>query len=114
MEQLFATINSGSSSVRLGLYAVSKDSVRAMKENRRIDVDDAAGSDRGQVLADYFGRDCADIALVAHRFVHGGVKHVRPTRLSPSLVSELEEVEALAPLHTRRSLDWYLRGALVA
>jgi acetate kinase len=40
-----------------------------------------------------------DLALVGHRVVHGGSQFTMPTRLDPQVLLELEQLEALAPLH---------------
>ncbi|MCE9554029.1 MAG: acetate/propionate family kinase [Planctomycetes bacterium] len=41
---------------------------------------------------------------VGHRVVHGGVKHAAPARIDACLVSELEQLVPLAPLHQPHNL----------
>jgi len=45
-----------------------------------------------------------DIAAVGHRVVHGGAKFSAPTLLTPDALSELESLNALAPLHNPPAL----------
>jgi len=45
-----------------------------------------------------------DIAAVGHRVVHGGAKFSAPTPLTPDALSELESLNALAPLHNPPAL----------
>ncbi|MCI0541349.1 MAG: acetate/propionate family kinase [Verrucomicrobiales bacterium] len=40
-----------------------------------------------------------DISVVGHRVVHGGAKFSAPTLLTPEALTELELLDALAPLH---------------
>lgn len=44
------------------------------------------------------------LAAVGHRVVHGGLAHDRPIRLDDALLSELEALTPLAPLHQPHSL----------
>jgi acetate kinase len=39
------------------------------------------------------------LAAVGHRVVHGGMRYSRPARVTPELLSELEALVPLAPLH---------------
>ena len=43
--------------------------------------------------------------LVVHRFVHGGLKHLTAARIDDALVTELEDLVELAPLHMPPALD---------
>ena len=44
------------------------------------------------------------IAALGHRVVHGGVRHAKPTRVTPGLLDELEALVPLAPLHEPHNL----------
>lgn len=46
----------------------------------------------------------AHLAALGHRVVHGGSRFVRPVRLTAQVLSELEELIPLAPLHEPYSL----------
>ncbi len=45
------------------------------------------------------------LVAVGHRVVHGGPDHVDPERVTPDLLSKLEALTPLAPLHQRHSLE---------
>lgn len=45
-----------------------------------------------------------EIAKIGFRIVHGGEKYIKPTKLTPAIVSELEELNELAPLHNPPAL----------
>src|SRR3989344_73533 len=40
-----------------------------------------------------------DISTVGHRVVHGGSKFLKPTKITPEVLEELEKLNYLAPLH---------------
>jgi len=44
------------------------------------------------------------LAALGHRVVHGGLLHSRPARVTPELLSELEALVPLAPLHEPHNL----------
>ena len=44
------------------------------------------------------------LAAVGHRVVHGGAEHIRPERVTPALVSALQDLTPLDPLHMPHSL----------
>src|SRR5215472_5438840 len=44
------------------------------------------------------------LAALGHRVVHGGLRHSRPARVTPELLSELEALVPLAPLHEPHNL----------
>jgi acetate kinase len=50
----------------------------------------------------YAGR--ATVRAVGHRVVHGGAKHTRPARVTPTLLADLRALESLAPLHQPHNL----------
>ncbi len=65
------------------------------------------------VLADWLPRSLApwlaELRLVGHRVVHGGERFLAPTRLTPSVLAELEALLPLAPLHNGpalRAIRW--------
>jgi acetate kinase len=43
-------------------------------------------------------------AALGHRVVHGGLRHARPARVTPELLTELEALIPLAPLHEPHNL----------
>ena len=46
-----------------------------------------------------------NVEAVGHRVVHGGPRYAEPLRLTPEIVSELEEFIPLAPLHQPHNLS---------
>ena len=44
------------------------------------------------------------LAALGHRVVHGGLHHSRPSRVTPELLTELEALVPLAPLHELHNL----------
>jgi acetate kinase len=45
------------------------------------------------------------LAALGHRVVHGGLRHLRPARVTPELLDELEALVPLAPLHEPHNLS---------
>lgn len=45
------------------------------------------------------------LTAAGHRVVHGGVRFTAPTRINPAVLTELERVSALAPLHNPPALE---------
>lgn len=101
------TINTGSTSVRLGLYQVLIESdapPRALHALRSEASDGASVAVLESFLA---GQDWPD--AVVHRVVHGGDTLVRPTRVDDvdgTARAEIQRWASLAPLHNTRALHW--------
>lgn len=98
-------INSGSSSLKYQL----------------IDVDSSAALDAGLIerVTDHtaaFGQMLAKLSgprplAVGHRVVHGGSKFSAPTLINEDVISEIEALSALAPLHNPGNAAG-IRGAM--
>lgn len=106
------TINTGSSSVRLVLYA--HDGVIFQRLDARNEPGDADPVASLRAL-----RDWEQVDVVAHRVVHGGDTLVAPCVLDARVEAEIERLAPLAPLHNPRALAWMracraLRGAQLA
>ena len=93
------TINAGSSSVRLVLYA--HDGVTFQRLDARHEPGDAEPSASLRAL-----RDWDQVDVVAHRVVHGGDTLVAPCALDARVEAEIERLAPLAPLHNPRALAW--------
>jgi len=91
------TINSGSSSVRLGLYK-NDQPLRAKAYNV------VPESKIKAVLEDFVGDET--ISAVGHRIVHGGVKFSSPALMLEQTVEAIEHAVKLAPLHNPIALNW--------
>lgn len=117
-------INSGSSSIKFQVIEMPSEKVICkglveriglhnaeihyeVKENTRSEVQPIADHQVGLqaitdlLLHDEIGvlKDPSDIAIVAHRVVHGGNRFDKPTRIDESVLAEIERLASLAPLH---------------
>ena len=122
--ELIVTLNAGSSSVKLGLYAAAPEprelaraEVEALGPAARLRVT-AGGAERVEAIgaADHataLSRLIAAVApqqgggvirAVGHRVVHGGPDIDAPRVLTPDLVAYLQTLAPLAPLHQPHNL----------
>jgi len=85
-------LNVGSSSIK---YATFDEKLKELDRNSVTDI-----SKLPQILDSKF-----DIpSIIGHRIVHGGQKYVQPTKLTPEVMADLQEVSKLAPLHNPPAL----------
>lgn len=134
MSDAILTLNAGSSSLKLALFARAGEAPLASGLVDRIGpqatlrLTDAAGTTLPAGPADLTTHDAAlaaalavlarafpdqRIEAVGHRIVHGGPDHDRPARLTPALMAELEALVPLAPLHQPHNLAG-VRAAMAA
>ena len=93
-------VNCGSSSVKAALLGT--DGAPRLAEATVESHDPAAAID---AALDRIRQATAEAPVaVAHRVVHGGDRHVQPTRIDDGVVADLEAVAALAPLHQPAAL----------
>ena len=120
---LILTLNAGSSSLKFALFEAGETperrawgQVERIGEDACLQVED----DSGQQHKSELGDDCStsqalDAVLealddfgppdiVGHRIVHGGDDFVEPTRIDRAVLSALEELDSLAPLHQPNNL----------
>src|SRR6476661_2021776 len=98
-------INSGSSSLKYAV--VEPDSATMVADGIVERIGDGPVADHGAALQEAFkqlaesGQPLEDLGLVAvgHRVVHGGPDLYEPTLVDGALITELEQLSALAPLH---------------
>jgi acetate kinase len=97
------TINAGSSSVRLDLFA-RRGSGLARTWSRHLD---AAESRAPLPVLDEF-IDTAGVlpGIIAHRIVHGGETLILPHRVDAEIERVIERMTELAPLHNGPALEW--------
>jgi acetate kinase len=95
------TLNAGSSSVRMGLFLVDEGGIHRLRVLRAEARPDAAGLAR----LDAFLAG-AEIAVVAHRVVHGGLRLRATCALDGAVQAELRRLTPLAPLHNPATLAW--------
>ncbi|WP_417807971.1 acetate/propionate family kinase [Thioclava sp.] len=128
MTRAILTLNSGSSSLKLGLFTENLDML-AMGHVDRIGRREAAmrltGSDGAHLplpetapeafatnaaalktALDAFRADfdALEISAVGHRIVHGGLKHAAPEKVTPELIKDLARLAPYAPLHQPHNL----------
>ncbi|MDD9733727.1 acetate/propionate family kinase [Mameliella sp. AT18] len=130
-------LNAGSSSLKFGLFRGRHPELVARGQVERIggaaqlhlrDADGAALADTalpGHAAADHAGALSAvlhevkgrfpeaEIGVVGHRVVHGGMEFAAPTRITPEVLRALEQLEPFAPLHQPHNLAG-IRAALRA
>jgi acetate kinase len=101
--EIVLALNSGSSSLKFGLYDVDRSSFTALVTGE-VDAVDEQGDpfDRiGRVLAE---ANAPEPTAVGHRVVHGGPHLRRHCRIDASVISQLESAVAFAPVHIPPSL----------
>lgn len=117
-------INCGSSSLKYSFYDTTDESRSARGQIERIGLDntrfkhsgpkgevkrDLPKGDHGAAFKEMIAeltaketgviRNAAEVSVVAHRVVHGGEKFTEGTLLNDELLSEMEKLNPLAPLH---------------
>jgi acetate kinase len=102
------TINSGSTSVKLALFDVGEHGVLRQLEHEQHD---GAQLDPPQLLGALAAKIGAAPQAIAHRVVHGGTRFTQPARIDASVLSAIERLAPLAPLHNPAALRW-IRAAL--
>ncbi|NOZ51981.1 MAG: acetate/propionate family kinase [Gammaproteobacteria bacterium] len=97
------TINAGSSSLRLSLFASDDDGLVQLAEAHHQDI----GSPDHLLLADFIALvDAAEITLIVHRVVHGGAGLTTPSLIDARIEAQIEQLIPLAPLHNPPALEW--------
>lgn len=129
MAECIAVVNAGSSSVKFGFYDIEGDEpllLRGQVEQIGVSPTLSASDDNGNDLAERnwppegFGHAQAMGAIlevarellpegstvkgVGHRVVHGGTRFAAPVEVTPAIISELEKLSPLAPLHQPHNL----------
>lgn len=100
------TINSGSTSVKLGAFEITSTNATTPREIAREKRSGAALEPREVLRSFTQGKNLGRIEAIAHRVVHGGTDFRSPTRLNDSTLPALEVLSALAPLHNPVALHW--------
>ncbi len=119
-------INSGSSSIKLALFAepllqrqldIRIDNIGTLNAELRLknNTYSISAADHNQALVLIFdrlanycsdsGHSLTDITAVGHRVVHGGEQLVDPTVINDDIENTIESVNHLAPLHNSVSLE---------
>lgn len=116
------TVNGGSSSIKIALFAPSNSLQRVLKGRiERIGSPGSSFSIKGEAPADNFERSInapdhptavgvlmdwvqerfpqGELLAVGHRVVHGGPKYLEAQLLTPEMVADLHELEPFDPEH---------------
>jgi len=101
---LVLTVNTGSSSVRLALFAGETTSGLRVCAEVRYEADATDPRERLQTFLDQYASTRP--RLVAHRVVHGGLHLTSTRRIDAAVEAEIERLAALAPLHNPVALAW--------
>ncbi|MEU7761551.1 MULTISPECIES: acetate/propionate family kinase [Micromonospora] len=96
-------LNSGSSSVKYRLY--DGDVVLDKGTVERIGEPGGGPADHESAVREIIGRlDLTGLSGVGHRVVHGGRKFSAPVRIDDAVVTAIEDLVPLAPLHNPANL----------
>lgn len=97
-------LNAGSSTLKYALFEVDADGERELVSATL----ELAGGPGPGAMAELLDRLKASgqpsPVVVGHRLVHGGERYVQPTRVDDDVLSELEQLTPLAPLHMPAAL----------
>lgn len=96
-------INSGSSSVKYGIFDLTDGGELA---RGIIDLSDPAyETDRAHAIRQIFeqARSAHSIDAIGHRVVHGGAAFRHPTRIDGAVLERIRDLQHLAPLHNPAS-----------
>ena len=132
MERKCAVINCGSSSIKMEVFAVPAlapiagallERIGTPESRLRLNRREADGTVREEVhsrpVADHaagFGlilefhardriiREEGELAVIAHRVVHGGDRFAAPTLVDDSVIAAIRDLGSLAPLHNPANL----------
>jgi acetate kinase len=126
--KLLVTFNAGSSTVKIGLFALGPKGAerigKGMIDFRRaplrftrsegpdtfdIALEAEAGDELDEVVSEAFSRlswhfDLENIAAIGHRVVHGGDGFAGPVRLDDGAIAAIDAMTSLAPLHQPQGL----------
>jgi acetate kinase len=97
-----ATINSGSTSVKLAAFEVRE---QAVTEISRVSLNGDLHTPHA-ALSGFLSQLPAAPDGIAHRVVHGGQRFTVPVRIDSSVVTAIGELSELAPLHNPKALEW--------
>ncbi len=105
------TVNSGSTSVKLAAFEA-----RGTDRVTQISHDHLTGEKLvpREVLSGFLAKLPTAPDAMAHRVVHGGRHFPAPVRIDPSVMTAIQELSELAPLHNPKALEWIKAASSVA
>lgn len=103
MTTIILTVNTGSSSVRLAVFAHDGGTFTELASIRH----DLSAGEPSSILKEFMQRHAlGGIAVAAHRVVHGGMNLTAPCLIDTKVEQEIERLALLAPLHNPVALRW--------
>ena len=99
------TLNSGSTSVKLGVYDTSGTGANA-PACLANEHQSGAGIEPRALLSEFLGKLRTPPDVIAHRVVHGGARFTGPVRIDDAVVRDIQKLSELAPLHNPTALHW--------
>jgi acetate kinase len=109
------TINSGSTSVKLGAFKTTAETP-ATDEFQQIAREKHSGGElepQGVLRNFLASHDLQDADAVAHRVVHGGAEFSHPVEINAAVLSTIDSLSELAPLHNPPALRWIEAARIV-
>lgn len=108
-------VNSGSSSIKYQLIDMSTEETIQSGFVERIGEAGGVARDHAEGMSILLEAldSTQDIRVVGHRVVHGGLRFDRATVVTESVIQQIEELSALAPLHNAANLTG-IRAAMHA
>lgn len=128
MTRAILTVNSGSSSLKLGLFSETLETLamahvdrigrreaamqikdadgRALPNPPHVPNDFATNTQALRTALEVFQQDFPglEVVVVGHRIVHGGINHATPVRLTEAIMKDLAKLAPFAPLHQPHNL----------
>jgi acetate kinase len=113
---IIVTVNSGSTSVKLGAFEARDPASVVRLEQAHLSSDGHSGQALvpNDVLKEFLSKLLTAPDVIAHRVVHGGTKLTAPTVIDPAVCDAIEELSELAPLHNPKALEWIKAARSVA
>jgi acetate kinase len=100
------TVNTGSSSVRLGAF-IGEGSKQTEVASARLESPESSPADPEAVLTGFMEvQGFRTFSAVAHRVVHGGKNLTESCLIDKEVEQEIERLAVLAPLHNPVALRW--------
>jgi acetate kinase len=108
---IVVTVNSGSTSVKLAAFEV-----RSQDDVTQISQDHVNGENLvpREVLTRFLATLRAAPAAMAHRVVHGGQHFTAAVRIDSSVLTAIQALSELAPLHNPKAVEWIEASCSVA
>lgn len=100
-------VNSGSSSVKYQVIDLPSERVIDKGQRDRVGIEGGDFASHKEAIADIVVSlpTSVSLELVGHRVVHGGARFTKPALIDQDVISGIEGVSALAPLHNPANLE---------